>query len=1188
MAQVTRNVGVTKSGYVHNSNPNTVYPTNRSSSYEIGWYNSGDGIMQFGLDTWPSSLKHNKLITSSLRIYARIPNANRSVYVRSCSGDFDPATLTYNNRPTDTSSFGMIDTTLGVSAGSWGEVSVPIYTTSSTTDADRAKSTRDIVAKKGFHVRDGGVVFAEPRCAVRTVLSNGSTAPYITVTYDDAQLVKSKVSYAGVLPSNYMTNVAHTLAWTLEKASSSEYCADETWVQASAKFYWRIAGTSTWNVINIAGSTTSVTIPAKTFPVGNSIEYYVEATDEDGTTTQTASRTITACASTITRVSYPDSSVDARVAQTFSWKFSSSGGEYAQKSAALYWKKSTDSAWNVINASGTTKSLTVPANTFPSSSTIQWYLKGTDEVDHESQSAIYTFTTLTSQVVADSYPSGEDKDVRIPITFTWHLSNSFTQDGATVFWKKNTDSAWHSRSVSGNTLSLTFPAYTFASGATIQWYISATDTLGVTTQTGTNEFETASAIITASGFPSGSNIDTRDPITFSWTITGDLGEYDQMSAKFYWKKSTASQWNVIEVNSGTKSLTVPGNTFPTGATVQWYLEGTDASGTVTSCAQKTFNTVATKITVQSYPSGNSVDFGSPLSFSWIFKSNNGNYGQTSASLFWRASTEDDWSEIQAEGSTQRLTVPAYTFPSNSTIQWYLEGTDVGGTVSSTSTMSFKTVSPQITPQNCPTSGYADPRNAITFAWYFSTGSSSYGQRSATFYWRVAGATAWNSVAASGTTQQVTIAANTFPRLSNIEWYLSGTDVGGTYSETEVFTFSTTASTAYAVCKDPVGRAEDGTKPITLKWIVKNEDGSVATRTIVRWKLPTESASQWHQLIDTTDNITEYTIAANFFSAGPVEWQVIAYNRDSVAGPASQASFVCIIAPDPPSGLTATNVPISEIHWQASGQEAYEISIDGTVVASGFGSDIYGYKVKEPLADGSHRISVRIQGSYGLWSNESVTQILVSNAPKGELELSGVFMTDADLYWGFSGTDEAETIAVYRDGIWIGTATGNTSFLDRLVLGDHEYRVEYWFSDGNYTRSNTVSGTMDVDTVKIAEASGGPWLTLRLSENSERTHSFRWSRTSAAQHITAYSFPILEISPYEDLTGTFECAFKDRIGAKEFERFFGKVVILKSREGSVIIGGLTEVNKTVTNFYITYAFSIQRIHWEDFVSYDAND
>lgn len=1087
MGIATRNLTATKSAYVKASAPNTHYGTDGSTAYNIsGSHSANDAkYLLFGLPSWPSSLKRNKLYCVRLRIYAKPNGGFPSAY---SIGDFNASTVTYNSKPTIGSFVASLYTD-GVR--DWTDLFRPSDV--DTGSEGRAANARNLLAGRGFAVTHDEASVDGLDWFVKAALSNGS-AVYAEVTYDDAVTVKSKPQITTAL-SGGNPQTARTVAWKLVPASTSEHCADENWTQASARLYWRESGGS-WKTISVSGSTTSLTVPGGTFPEGKTIEYYIQTTDTDGTTAQTTSASVTMDHSAVAPASYPSGAINPAAART-----------------------------------------------------ITWTLKGASQ------------TTTT-----------------------------YTQASAKLFWKKSTESSYHQIAVSGSTQQVTVPANTFPSGATIQWYLQATDTLGYTSTCSVMSFTTLATTLTLTSFPASSGVDTRSAITFGWSLENTSGTVAQQSSVLYWRVQGAESYNAITNSSATKSVTVPANTFPTGTTIQWYVSATDATGTVITSAARTFTTASSRITPQTYPSGNSVDFGSALSFSWIFKptSGSGSYGQRAASLFWRASTEDEWTEIQASGTTQRITVPAYTFPSNATISWYLTGTDIGGTASTSSTMSFKTAAPQITPQNSPTSGYADPRNAITFSWFFSTGSNNYPQASADFYWRVAGQTEWNHVQAEGSTQSVTIPANTFPRLQNIEWRLTGTDIGGTYSETQIYTFSTTASTAYAVCMDPVGKAADGAKPITLKWIVRNDDGSVATRTIVRWKLPTESQSEWHEIIDTTDSITEYTVAENTFPAGPIEWMVIAFNRDDVAGPESQASFVCVVAPDAPSGLTATAVPLTEIRWQSTGQEAYEVSIDGEVVKEGFGTDVYSYRVTEPLADGAHSIAVRIQGRYSLWSEAAETQIFVSNAPKGAIALSGEFGVDAELIWTYDGETEPETVAIYRDGKWIGTATGADRFLDRYVLGAHEYRVEYWFADGNYTRSETVSGTMSCRTMMIADIDGGPWLELGLSENEIRTMSFTRRRDSERSHITARKFPVLEISDYEELIGKFDCSFRWPEDAMEFERLFGRVVILKTRDGTVISGGLTETGRKVANLYIGYTFSIEQNDVEDFVRHDTDD
>lgn len=783
-------------------------------------------------------------------------------------------------------------------------------------------------------------------------------------------------------------------------------------------------------------------------------------------------------------------------------------------------------------------------------------------------------------------------------TFSWDLvpdssigvcaDETYTQASAKLFWRVSGASSWNEVAISGATQSATVPAQSFPPSATIQYYVQATDTDGTTSQSSTYSFSTSAATLTLFNRPSGTNYDTRPERVLSWTLkTGDY-DYPQASATYYWRKSGEETWNTIAVTGNTKTLTIPANTFPTGATIEQYFVCVPVNAGAITLQTSTFTSPTTKITAIVYPSGRDVESGGPLTFSWVFRNSLGDYEQNSATLYWRSSTSDPWNAIQASGSEQSITVPKNTFPGNaSTVYWYLEGTDIGGTSSTTSEQNFRTVTSQITPQSSPTSGYADPREPITFSWYFATPAGSYDQASATLYWRLQGEENWTEVPAAGSTASVTIPANTFPIANTVEWYVSGTDAGGCSSTSEVYSFSTAASPAYAIPSAPVGQVEDGTKAITFRWIVQNSDGSSASRTILSWKLPTESQSAWHVLLDTTDPVTEYTVPADTYEAGPVEWRVQAYNRDGAAGPAGEASFVVLRAPEPPDGLTATAVPQTTIHWQATGQEAYEITIDGEVVASAYGPATYTWQQLIPLEDGPHQIRVRIQGSFGLWSNYAETSILVANVPEGTLTMAGTFDTDALLQ--IAETVDADTeIQWYRDGVRIGRTVGRDSFTDRFALGTHSYYAEIWGADGNYTRSNTVTGTMSTGSPMIAAASGGAWLSLRLSASSRGEQTFNWSRESALTHVSGAVFPALDLAPYEDLSGSYDCAFRDPAEAKAFEALRGKVVVLKSRNGHVLVGGFTQFRRRVTVFYTSYTFSLQQIDWEDFVDDAQND
>lgn len=810
-----------------------------------------------------------------------------------------------------------------------------------------------------------------------------------------------------------------------------------------------------------------------------------------------------------------------------------------------------------------------------------------------------TSQCIKSQVESRSAPSGTSVDNRVAQSFSWdYVKNSsetyyaasdvFAQSSAKVYWRVQGTSTWHTINASGGTKSLSAPAYTFPGNSTIEWYVSGTDANGFTSTTGTSTFKTISASIAIISAPTGSNIDTRTAINFSWKLSNAGGDVAQASAKFYWRVSGAATYTQVSISGGTKSVSISANTFPTGKTIQWYVQATAQGGEVCTSSTQTFTTVSTKVTLDTYPSGNNVYTAAGLRFTWHFASAVGNYAQSNAKLYWRSSTSAPYTQITISGSTQNVTVPANTFPTGKTIQWYVEGTDVGGLTSTTSVMSFSTVTTQITPQSSPTSGYADPRYAITFQWYFASTGGPVPQGSAIFYWREAGEENWTAVAASGSTAKVTIAANTFPVASEVEWYLAGTDVGGTSSTSAVFTFSTAAETAYAYPQSPIGITIDSSKPITLRWTLVNADGTLPIRVTLQWKKPTDIS--WTTIRQADEAFTEWEVSAGYFPVGEIEWRVIATNRDDVDGPAGTAAFVSVRAPDAPVGVSATPVPRTTISWQGENQEGYEIIIDNITVKQAYGSE-NSWSPDFVLDDGTHVISVRIQGQYGLWSEPGITTVSILNiVPEGweDLAISGTFDVDAVLHASGAASAVNPAINWFRDGKRIAITQNLRDYSDRYVLGKHRYYVEIWNSDGNYARSNSIEGSMKSCITRIAPFAGGDWIDLRLSKNSNDEQAFTYNRASTMRHVLGAVYPVLEMSSFEDMSGSYDCAFTNVEEAAELEKLRGRQVIIKSRGGNVIIGALLNLQKRYGEFFISYTFTISAIDWEDFRYVSQND
>lgn len=483
-----------------------------------------------------------------------------------------------------------------------------------------------------------------------------------------------------------------------------------------------------------------------------------------------------------------------------------------------------------------------------------------------------------------------------------------------------------------------------------------------------------------------------------------------------------------------------------------------------------------------------------------------------------------------------------------------------------------------------TSGYYSGNVARTFSWKFEKVGpySCYGdwtQASAVFHWRNGTSGAWNDIPATGSTQSVTIPANTFPLSNTLQWYVSAVDNVGTASDSPVYTISTADSLATASPIAPIGTVEDGSDDIVFTWQENNDTGTTPTGADLQYS---QDGTTWTALAHVDGAATSYTVPGDSLPPGTVLWQVRAYNADGVAGNWSEAaSFVSVTAPPAPT-VAATAVPFSAVSWQATGQQAFRITVDSTVYGPYFGT-FKTWTVPDFLAGGEHTITVEVQGVYGLWSQPGSASFTVQNQPGDAVTLSGEFERDGVLSW-VTASQTADFL-IYRDGVQIGH-TSAPSFIDRIALGEHSYQVINRLPDGNYTASNIVTGTMLSCVAAIAPLTGGSWIELTLSENSNREESFVWTQAVSMRHFAGAEYPVAEQSPFADLSGSYDVSFADLPSAKAFEALRGQAVILKSRGGNVMIGILSTLSKRMTEFYIAFTFSLQRMHWRDFI--DADD
>lgn len=483
----------------------------------------------------------------------------------------------------------------------------------------------------------------------------------------------------------------------------------------------------------------------------------------------------------------------------------------------------------------------------------------------------------------------------------------------------------------------------------------------------------------------------------------------------------------------------------------------------------------------------------------------------------------------------------------------------------------------------PTSGNYPKTQATKFQWSTGTSGESLVPVTVTnikFRWRPKGSETYTEINC-GTAVSYTIPANTFST-DQVEWQLAATDNYGTVSTTDWKTISTNDVLYTCEIVSPRNEIVNDSGQIPVTFRVNNATGQ--TPQSLRFDFWNPDAEDWWGW---TRQGTEWSgwsvsgvertfqMGSNLMPRGEVRIRLYVINSEGAAGPMAYSTFTRVAAPNAPSVIVKA-VPRAEISWQADGQLAYRVTIDGTIYGPYFGSR-NSFISPTLLDDGEHTVSVEAQGQYGLWSAPGTYTFSVENAPPAEtLELAASFDMDAVLtmtrFW-----PEAPLYFVYRDSVKIAE-TADAQYVDRLSLGEHSYQVKAVFPDGNYLASNTVSGVTVCESMAVAPAAGGDWLMLRTSASSDRTESFTFSKTHSLRHFLGATYPLLEESRFADLSGSYEAAFMDKQMADRFWSLRGKVVILKSR-GEVMVGLLANVRKAVSNFLYSYSFELQRIDWE---------
>ena len=454
--------------------------------------------------------------------------------------------------------------------------------------------------------------------------------------------------------------------------------------------------------------------------------------------------------------------------------------------------------------------------------------------------------------------------------------------------------------------------------------------------------------------------------------------------------------------------------------------------------------------------------------------------------------------------------------------------------------------------------------------------------SGTFEYRLKGASSTTTAAAtiSSTTISYTAPANTFAA-GEYEYRFSVTDNLGQTASTAWSSFDTRDTVSTATADEPSGNLLDGDQPINFRWTHINESGSPPTGAELQ---KSSDGSAWTTFLKRTTSTIGYKCPAGSFTSGTWFWRVRTFNLDNVAGAWSDAaSFVTVSAPSTPKVIVQAS-PRPLITWQTNEQSAYQIQLDTAVDTTDYGS---GKSWRSPvyLDDGLHVARVRVQNSYGVWSEWGSATFTVSHTASGAVVLTVDADHRAELSWSYAGS--WTEFVVYRDGVAIARTT-DYSYTDDYSVGTVRYQVRACASDGtyNYSLSNEVTVSVMPETVMLSALGSGKWLFLRLSAAQHRTNTIKASRAFSLTHLSGQNFPEAELTEFCDRSISVSYATDDESEKAALEALMGSPVCLKTPGGKMVIGILDTLSETEIMFYSSYSFAVSQMHYPEEVDLDA--
>lgn len=896
--------------------------------------------------------------------------------------------------------------------------------------------------------------------------------------------------------------------------------------------------------------------------------------------------------------------------QEIAFVWSSSGDGYQTK-AELQWSQNNVN-WNTlttVNGSGT--NWTAGGGTFPAG-TIYWRLRLTNNHGLTSGWVSQSFTAAyTGASVTLTAPTSGSKDGGQQIAFAWTIAaGSGTVNGTQMEYTSDDGITWTSLvNSSGSVTSYNAPAGKFPAGA-IKWRVRAKDSFA-----GWGDWKQATititytpAVVTLTTPTSGSR-NGAEAINFAWTITAGSGSVTGTQMQV--SSDDGITWaDVINSNSRVTSYSSAIAQFPAG-TLKWRVRAKDSySGYTDNWKQAqitvTYAAVSQAVAVNSPTSGvyNAavagvfsvrLDASGPVPSPFQIQA---------ASFFWRAGETGEFTEISMtpSGNTASVSITAGTFPSG-LIEWYASATDTTGHASETQHYTITALQTAVeaaplSPVNTIESG----SGPITFRWTYGSLDGAPQGRAQLQYSRDGETWTDDHIFADITGRQTnyTAPAGTFPG-GAIFWRVRSYNATGTAGPWS-------AAVSFSSYSAPLvtGVTGDGKPFATITW---QADGQEAYEIEVGGKTygPYYGADVRSFTLSEPLADGDYTVRVRAQNRMSLWSEWISGEMSVVNVPGSHSvpigaddgesvlvsllfSKVAPVIVKQPQDIQTTDpnlqsyfrVEIAEHRFQTfkwaidflmPWSDEWSLGDEMTVAMDSTGLNIVFLAEDVTAAIDGMKVRTRIWSDVGEVISREATFTYAEPTKRTSPLITGYFPSETGYF------------LIYRDGKLIGK-TYDDKFLDRTALGTHEYWAYQVLEGGYYTRSTPypVTGTASVTCPAIAPLEGGGFLSLKLSENSDREVRITEAREVEWTQYAGADYPSAEIGEGKSKAVALDVSalMSDEDFARAFTALLGQDVIVKTPDGTVVIGPLESLDLRAPRSHRSWTFGVTQMEWRDFI------